>query len=66
MIQEQFNCIRITSSRDLAEAEGFAWYETPEKSLNKNIFSFFHMVCGPAAATQCLNFIQQSKLLKDT
>lgn len=40
MIQEQFNYIRITYSRDLAEAEGFAWYEAPEKPLNRNTVFF--------------------------
>lgn len=49
MIQEQFNYIRITYSRDLAEAEGFAWFL--RNLSTETQCTFFHMVCGPAAAT---------------
>lgn len=63
MIQEHFNYIRITYSRDLAEAEGFAWHEDPEKPLNSNMF-FFHMVCGPADAALCFYFFNSSNFWK--
>lgn len=66
MIQEQFNYIRITYSRDLAEAEGFAWYEAPEKPLNRNTVFFLSHGVWSSSCYLVFVFFQQSKLLEDT
>lgn len=66
MIQEHFNYIRITYSRDLSEAEGFAWYEASEKPLNRNMLFFLSR--GVWSSSYYLLFLcfQQSTLLGDS
>lgn len=66
MIQEHFKYIRITYPRDLAEAEGFAWYEAPEKPLNRNMLFFLSHGVWSSSYYLLFVFFQQSKLLEDS